>query len=99
MGRFFGFYGVHYTGGELKKAFQQAMARREAQAGQSYECFPDIPFHQVMADLFRAKGITENAETGQWWVCLVVLVLMLLLHVLTRYLVSRGTIKAIDEDA
>ena len=34
---------------------------RKAQAGQSYECFPDIPFHEVMADLFRAKGIRENA--------------------------------------
>jgi len=43
------------------------------------------------------QGITENAETGQWWVCLVVLVLMLLLHVLTRYLVSRGAIAALDE--
>ena len=32
------------------------------------------------------------------WVCLVVLVVMIGLHVLTRYLVSRGTIKAIDED-
>lgn len=31
------------------------------------------------------------------WVCLVVLVLMLLLHVLTRYLVSRGAIAALDE--
>jgi len=31
-----------------------------------------------------------------WWVCLVVLVLMILLHVLTRYLVSRGAIAAVD---
>jgi len=43
-----------------------------------------------------ARGITENTETGQWWVCLVVLVLMILLHVLTRYLVSRGAIAALD---
>lgn len=59
---YFGFYGAHYTGPELHKAFDAAMAQREAQAGQSYECFPDIPFEQVMAQLFRDKGI-ENAET------------------------------------
>ena len=59
---YFGFYGAHYTGEELKIAFQAAMRRREAQAGQSYECFPDIPFEQVMAELFRAKGVEENAD-------------------------------------
>ena len=59
---YFGFYGAHYTGAELKKAFRAAMAAREAKAGQSYECFPDIPFEQVMAELFRAKGVEENAE-------------------------------------
>ena len=57
---YFGFYGARYTGEELKTAFRAAMERREAQAGQSYECFPDIPFEQVMAELFEAKGITEN---------------------------------------
>lgn len=60
---YFGFYGAHYTGEELKTAFRTAMSRREAQAGQSYECFPDIPFEQVMEELFRAKGVTENADT------------------------------------
>lgn len=59
---YFGFYGAHYTGEELKTAFQAAMHRREAQAGQSYECFPDIPFEQVMAELFRAKGVEEHAD-------------------------------------
>ena len=59
---YFGFYGAHYTGEELKSAFRFAMQRREAQAGQSYECFPDIPFEQVMAELFRAKGVEENAD-------------------------------------
>lgn len=59
---FFGFYGAHYTGGELREAFRQAMADREAKAGQSYECFPDIPVEQVMAELFRKKGITEQAH-------------------------------------
>ena len=60
---YFGFYGAGYTGPELKAAFQNAMRAREAKAGQSYECFPDLPFEETMADLFRAKGVTENADT------------------------------------
>ena len=60
---FFGFYGAHYSGPELKAAFQNAMAAREAKEGQTYECFPDIPFEEVMADLFRTKGITENLHS------------------------------------
>ncbi len=59
---FFGFYGAHYTGTELKAAFLQAMKQRQIAAGQSYECFPDIPFEQVMAQLFREKGIETDAE-------------------------------------
>ena len=58
---FFGFYGAHYTPEALKAAFQEELSRREAKSGQSYECFPDIPFEQVMAQLFRAKGI-DNAD-------------------------------------
>lgn len=58
---YFGFYGAHYTGAELRAAFEAAMARREAEAGQSYECFPEIPFEQVMAQLFREKGV-DNAD-------------------------------------
>ena len=60
---YFGFYGASYTGPELKAAFQSAMRAREAKAGQNYECFPDLPFEETMADLFRAKGVTENADT------------------------------------
>ena len=60
---YFGFYGASYTGPELKAAFQESMRAREAKAGQSYECFPDLPFEETMADLFRARGVTENAET------------------------------------
>ena len=54
---YFGFYGAHCTGAELKRAFEREMAARQAKAGQSYECFPDIPFEQVMDALFRKKGI------------------------------------------
>ena len=60
---FFGFYGAHYTPAELKTAFRATMAEREAKAGQSYECFPDIPFELVMAQLFREKGVEENADS------------------------------------
>lgn len=60
---YFGFYGAPYTGPELKQAFHTAMSEREAQAGQSYECFPDIPFESVLSDLFRAKGVKETADT------------------------------------
>ena len=60
---YFGYYGAHYTGPELKAAFEGEIRARKAQAGQSYECFPDIPFEQVMAQLFCEKGITENADS------------------------------------
>ena len=59
---YFGFYGAHYTGDELKAAFQAELKKREAKEGQSYECFPDIPFEQIMAELFQAKGIAEKAD-------------------------------------
>ena len=59
---YFGFYGARYTGPELKAAFRAAMADREAKAGQSYECFPDIPCEEVMASLFRNRGVEENAD-------------------------------------
>ena len=59
---YFGYYGAAYTGAELRSAFQSAMAAKKARAGQSYECFPDLPFEPVMAQLFREKGVEENAD-------------------------------------
>ena len=59
---YFGYYGAAYTGATLKAAFEAEMAKQEAIAGQSYEMFPDIPFDAVLANLFRAKGVTENAD-------------------------------------
>ena len=50
---YFSYYGAYYSGEQLQAAFSAALARREAQAGQSYECFPDTPVEQVMAGLFR----------------------------------------------
>ena len=59
---YFGYYGAHYTAETLKTAFEKEVSARKASAGQSYECFPDIPFHEVMADLFRARGVCTNAD-------------------------------------
>lgn len=58
---FFGFHGAAYTGPELLQSFQAAMAARKAQAVQAYECYPDIPMEEVFAQLFRQKGICDNA--------------------------------------
>lgn len=59
---FFGYYGAHFTPQALKSAFREALRRQEATEGQSYECFPDIPCEQIMAQLFRGRGIEENAD-------------------------------------
>jgi len=59
---YFGYYGARYSAEELKTDYESAMAARESEAGQSYEMYPDIPFDAVLADLFRAKGVTENAD-------------------------------------
>lgn len=58
---YFGYYGANYTAVELKNAFSKAMQQRHSQAGQDYECYPDIPCDGVFAKLFADKGITENA--------------------------------------
>lgn len=59
---YFGFYGAQYTGAELQADFARAMQTREAKAGQSYECFPDIPFEEVLAELFQAHGVRKNVK-------------------------------------
>ena len=59
---YFGYYGAAYTGSALRDAFQRAMAEKKAKAGQSYECFPDLPFEPVLAQLFREKGVEEDAD-------------------------------------
>ena len=59
---YFGYYGAHFTAEELQEVFESQIRARKAKAGQSYECFPDIPFQEVMAELFRSKGILENAD-------------------------------------
>ena len=59
---YFGFHGAIYSPQELKSAFRKQMQQMEAGAGQSYECFPDIPVELVFAYLFRDKGITDNVD-------------------------------------
>ncbi len=60
---YFRYYGADYTSASLKTNHTSVMADRESVAGQSYEMFPDIPFHEVLSELFRAKDVTENADT------------------------------------
>lgn len=59
---FFGFWGARYSTPELYRAFRGILREKEAKAGQSYEMYPDIPFEEIMAQLFREKGITEIAD-------------------------------------
>lgn len=59
---YFGYYGAHYSPAGLKAAFEEELKNRKAKAGQSYECFPDLPFEPIMAQLFRRAGVEENAD-------------------------------------
>ena len=59
---YFNFYGADYSGNSLKTDYESVIKRRESVAGQGYEMYPDIPFDEVLADLFRAKGVTEHAD-------------------------------------
>lgn len=59
---FFGFHGASRSGPSLHASFNAMLAAREASAGQSYECYPDIPFDEVMAELFAQAGVTKNAS-------------------------------------
>ena len=57
---YFGYYGADYAPAELKSNFLRKMAARESDAGQSYECFPDIPIESIMTELFEEKGIEDK---------------------------------------
>jgi len=59
---FFGFYGVYLTGEELERNFYDILNSRKAKAGQSYECFPDIPFVEIVGQIFKERGVFENVE-------------------------------------
>ena len=59
---YFSYYGASYSGVQLKSDYESVVSDRASVAGQGYEMYPDIPFHEVLADLFRAKGVTEQAD-------------------------------------
>lgn len=56
--------GAVFTGPELKQAFLSGTKACEAEAGHSYECFPDIPFEWIMGQILRARGIPEGNGLG-----------------------------------
>lgn len=60
---FFGFCGVRCSAEELKLNFERELACREAQAGRSYECFPDIRFEEIMSSLLKKGGVSANADS------------------------------------
>ncbi len=59
---FFGYYGALYTAQTLQADHRSVMTSRESAQGQGYEMYPDIPFDEVLSDLFRARGVTEDAD-------------------------------------
>lgn len=59
---YYGFYGATYTGRELWEAFDSSMHQREAAAKLAKDHLPDVPCEETFAQLFRDKGITENAD-------------------------------------
>ncbi len=56
---YLGFYGVSCTAQSLQADFRTELLRREAVAGQSCECWPDIPFEQVLEALVSRAGADE----------------------------------------
>lgn len=59
---YFSYYGAAYTGEELKSAFFAALSKKKQLAKKTY-AYPDIPFDQIMSELFQLKGVKENCDT------------------------------------
>lgn len=59
---YYGFYGAAYTAEELKRAYQEVTEGQERDAGQTYECFPELQIEKVFSELFERKGVSERAE-------------------------------------
>lgn len=63
---YFGFYGAAYTAGELRAAYGESVRKANREAGQSYECFPELQIEKIFSELFEKKGVLENtAALGQ----------------------------------
>lgn len=59
---YFGFYGADYTAEELRKAYDAVTSQQNIDAGQSYECFPELQIETVFAELFTRKGIVGDVD-------------------------------------
>lgn len=59
---YFGYYGAHYEPEELRHAFLRLIAQAEAFAGQTYECFPELPIEGIFEALFREKGVKDRVS-------------------------------------
>lgn len=54
---FYGYYGAHYTGEELEKAYSNIVHRKEGiLKGDNHEVFPEIQIEDVFLELFTCKG-------------------------------------------
>lgn len=57
---FYGYQGAVYPPDSLHAAFDAALGAQGAAAGQSYECYPELPIEDIFAALFRQKGVEED---------------------------------------
>lgn len=60
MALYYGFHGAGYTPEELRAAYAAELEARSAQAGQAYECYPELAIEEVFAALLRQKGVAES---------------------------------------
>ncbi|MGN0984000.1 MAG: HAD family hydrolase, partial [Gemmiger sp.] len=59
---FYGYQGAFYAPEELHAAFESALASQNAAAGQSYECYPELPIESVFKALFQQKGVRDDLD-------------------------------------
>ena len=62
---FYRFYGADYTGEQLHAACDALVAAQKAQAGQAYECYPEVQIETVFTALFEAKGVQPAQPLGK----------------------------------
>lgn len=57
---FYGYQGAVYTSEALAASFRRLLSAQDAAAGQSYECYPELPIEEIFAALFREKQVEED---------------------------------------
>ena len=62
---FYGFYGAEYSGEALHAAYDELVTAQKAQAGQDYECYPEVQIETVFAALFAARGVQPADALGK----------------------------------